>query len=574
MISLDTKPTARSLLLLLLLALLLYLPVLSIPEVRQADEALQGAFIQDVVTGENWWQTRLYGQPVAGFPLYSWLGALTSFLRMPTAFTLRLPTVLSLFGLALCSGLFAWRAQGRYAGYLAASVVLTSAISFRTGIRAQSETVAALLLTLAWFLLYAFGWKAKRWWTAWGCSLLAVFLAQFAVGFKAPVVFYLPLLFLRNGFRTTDRLEAPSHVFPSLCFVILTIAWLLSVPGQPYLPWSSISSSFFAKSGGHSYLRHLVTMFPFAVCYLFPWTFFAWGPFCLALRQFEQNGPLCHYLRVIVISNFILFWLLPKGSPLHLLPVFGPMAVLVGIHSEIIIRRYRNFWRLLLRLFGLLGLAGSLFGLLVALALARGVLRSDILQDGRPGAAAFFCLGALPAALILSLWLLLKRNLSYRSAFLLAIAACQMPILSLSVFLGLHSSVRRENGLLLARNCPKNATVCLEWMDNISAGKLLVETFYMQAHILASKDPNAELSKSAETEHYLLSTRTPVLPEYQLSVAGQGIPLGERASWQFSSWNRKRPFLEIQRRKKSPAPDAPTLQLFKANRKPEGTTSP
>ena len=569
MISLDTKPTTRSLVLLILIAALLYLPVIGLPEVRQADEALQGAFIQDVVAGGNWWQTHLYGQPVAAFPLYSWVGAICSGLRMPTPFTLRLPTVLALIGLALCSGLFASRSQSRYAGYFAAMVVLTCAISFRTGIRAQCETIAAFLLACGWYLLYFFGWHRNQWWMGWGSALAAVFLAQLAIGFKAPVIFYLPLLFLQNGFRTTDRLESPPHVFGAFLFCLLTVIWLLAVPEQPYFPWSTITWPIFVANGNHSYLRHLVTMLPFAACYLFPWTLFAWGPFCLALRQFERNGKFCHYLRVIVLSNFLFFWLLPGGSPLHLLPVLGPMAILIGTHAEIIIRRYRSFWSKLLRMFSLIALVASLFGMLLALAFYKGLLSCEPLRLGE----LCFCLGAIGVAFLISVWqLLLDRRSTYRRAFLLSIASCQMLSLVAIVFCGHHSSIRRENGHILAENCPKNSTVYLETPDSISAGKLLVETFYLRTHIVACKDPNKVFETLPQGEHYLLSTRLPVLSDYYLVEASPKVTLGERADSPFSPWSTHKPFLTI-RRKAIPSPsDAPYLQLFRVKKKP--TESP
>ncbi len=561
MISLDTKPTTRSLVLLILLAALLYLPVIGLPEVRQTDEALQGAFIQDVVSGGSWWQTHLYGQPVPAFPLYSWMGAICSGLRMPTAFTLRLPTVLALFGLALCSGLVASRSQGRYAGYFAAMVVLTSAISFRTGIRAQSETVAALLLSCGWYLLFFLGWHQKRWWAAWGLALTAVFFAQFAIGFKAPVIFYLPLLFLRNGFRMTDRLESPPHVFSAFVFCSLTVVWLLAVPGQPYFPWSAITGA----SGNPSYWRHLVTMLPFAVCYLFPWTLFAWGPFCLALRQFEQDTKLCNYLRVIVLSNFLFFWLLPGGSPLHLLPVFGPMAVLVGTHAEIIIRRYREFWRLVLRVFNIVAFAGSLCGMLFALGFWKGLLACEDLRTGE----LFFCLGALGVAFLFSVWqLFLERKSTYRSAFLRSVASCQMLSLAVVVFWGHHTAIRSGNGRILAENCPRNSTVYLEKLDNVSAGKLLVETFYLRTHIIACKDPNNVFGELPQGEHYLLSSRLPVLSDYYLVEASPKVTLGERAENPLSPWSGHAPFLQMQRTAMPLPQDAPYLQLFKVTKKP------
>ena len=151
MIYINRKPSWRSIALLASLSLVMFLSGICVHELRLSDEGLTAAFTQDFIFGGNFFKTRIYGQPVPGFPLYSWCAALCSFGRMPTEFTLRLPTLLALFALALSSGLFARRIQSDFAGIIAASVVLMSMISVRVGVFAHNDTIVAALLASAWY---------------------------------------------------------------------------------------------------------------------------------------------------------------------------------------------------------------------------------------------------------------------------------------------------------------------------------------------------------------------------------------------------------------------------------------
>ena len=356
MIIINTKPTWRSVALLATLSLLAFLAGLCVYEVRLSDEALIAAFAEELSQHGRVFRTVVFGREVPGFPLYSWFVSLCSLFSAPGNFSLRLPAVASILLLALLSGLFARRIQSSFAGIIAASMVLTSVFSFRVGIRAHNDIMVAALLAGAWYFVYSFGWRRQMWWLGWGVAVSLVFLASFGAGAKALIIFYLPFFFMGRRLRSAEAIQSKQHLVCCAFLVAAIVFWLAMTPGQPFMPWSSMA---FVQPG-ENYLVHLSLMLPKTLLYMLPWTFIAWSPFCLALTQFEADSRACRFLRAIVLTNFFMFWLMPGGSPLHLLPVFGPMAGLVGVYSEIVFRRYHDFFARLAGMCVVAGFAASI----------------------------------------------------------------------------------------------------------------------------------------------------------------------------------------------------------------------
>ena len=368
MLFVDTKPSLKSILLLLSLSIVAFMVNITLPQLRRSDEALNAAYAQDMAGGNFLEETRLYGENVSGYPLYPWLVKLCSGGGLPNTLTMRLPALLSLFLLALISGIFAWRLQSSFAGIITANVVLLSIVGQKIGILANVDIVASLLISSAWYLLYIYGWSKRQWWIAWPFALSLVLICTFGWGIKAFIVFYLPMFFLWNRLDGFETLQSPQHIVSAIATFALLIARGYAFPATPLLPWKALAFVDPPETLSE-YLLHLFSILPKTAFYLLPWTLLSWAPFCLAMRQFEIHRTACHFLRVIVSSTFVLFWLMPGGSPLHLLPALGPFAVLIGVHSEILLRRHRDFYAWLLRFcawvcFGL-SLSGALFWLIL-----------------------------------------------------------------------------------------------------------------------------------------------------------------------------------------------------------------
>lgn len=537
MLYIERQPSSRSIIFLIVLAPVLYLASLTMLEVRSGDEALYAAMAKDMVATGNFLKTHLYGRPIDAFPLYTWLTVFCSGFQSPTTFTLRLPAVLALWALAAICGLFARRLQGPFAGTVAAAMILTCIVSFRVGSRAQSEILNTLLLNAAWFAWFYWGQERKRWYLGWGVAMACLFLAVLAVGAKAVFFFYFPMLFMRRSLNLPHHLQSPAHICMVSLFALAVMAWVFITPNQPFLTWNTTIAAAVAEptAGYFSRLLH----FPWkCLLYLCPWAVFIWSPFCLALRQFEQNNTACRYLRTIIFCHALLFWLLPHTSPLDLLPVFGALAVLVGIHFEIVIRRYQHIFIRVIKIAAWIVTTVS-----VAAAAAWIGVSNDlfIIEGFSPKLAALF--GALlivNAALLHAQVTRQETKRTFRSSLLWCV--CGFRVLSICLVLTLSTWAnedRRLTALALAGHAPAEsvplptdsassmalpaeppATITFASMsDEVDVIYLhssprelfLVETFYLGKRVRLIENPAQELPADAKTV-VVLAAREPAVP--------------------------------------------------------------
>ena len=543
----DRKPSWKSILLLLLLVPPMYLLIMGVTQVRLTDEALVGAFVQDFISSKQFAVTRIYGQTVPGFPLYSWFVSLCSGFGMPNAFLLRLPALISLVVLAVVSGLFARRHHSGFAGVVAASVVLTSVVSFKIGTLAHVEIVGGLLLSCAWYSLFVLGFERRKWAAAWIVSLFLVFVATFGIGAKAIIIFYFPLFFTGRKIDCAQKMQTPQHVVTAGIFVLLLGACKIWVPTQPFLPWNAQTILPASETLG-GYMGHICTMFPKIAYYLFPWTFVAWAPFCIAMRQFEHDNKMCHFMRTIVFSNLLMFWLLPGGSPLHLIPVFGPLAVLIGVHAEVVFRRHQRIFGVLLRLAAWIVLAMAIAGLLFWLGTLRPLrlfVFEDVSGESFPAWLKGLCI-LLNAVVILCIGHLLFigwNRRSLRSCLLWCIFAARMTCLgtwqlpavawdgnSRKVHgcklaeVQMDGGSARSIGELLKQDGVEQINLYLP--SNKDIPKTLVETFYLRAGLKVVRDVPADIPEDKTA--YLLSPFQPAHPALEWETVSPVVNLNAR----------------------------------------------
>ncbi|MBR6371613.1 MAG: hypothetical protein IKS20_00380, partial [Victivallales bacterium] len=518
MLFVDTKPSWKSIALLVTLSLLAFMVNITLPQLRRSDEALNAAYALEMA-GNGFSETALYGVSVPGYPLYPWLVKLCSLGGIPSTFALRLPAFIALAIIAVASGIFALKLQSSFAGIIASCIVMLSVVSFKIGILANVDIVASCLISCAWYFLYIYGWSKRQWGIAWPVALTLVFICTFGWGLKAVLIFYLPMFFLWNRLDGFETLQSSQHIVSAIAALALMVARYFVFPNTPLLPWKALAfvnpPETFAD-----YLRHLVGMLPKTAFYLLPWTLLSWAPFCLALRQFELHRTACHYLRVIVSSTFVLFLLMPGGSPLHLLPVLGPFAVLVGVHSEIVLRRYRDFFAHLLRLVAWFCLIGAALGILFWLAVACNVLRLDFM----PFNATCFALGCSAIALLgvcfailfnggrlsfrtCTLWLIMCCSLLYTSLWRLPNASFQGAARKCAEMLSSKQGPEVEpvSAVTLREAMAKDGSdaLYLAMPQLLDVGTILVENFYLHVKIRYVKDMQTDLPQDCKVAYVL-----------------------------------------------------------------------
>jgi 4-amino-4-deoxy-L-arabinose transferase-like glycosyltransferase len=548
MSSSQTQPNRAGFFLLALIAIALYLPAVFLVELQGGEEAGYAAVAREMIRAGNWLQPRLQGNPANIFPLYSWLIALFSFGSAPTLLSIRLPALLSVWGMAVLAGMTARKSKGDLAGFMAAVVVLTCWASLRIGIRAQGETLHAFLLSLAWFSWYRFGPQEQRWHLAWGSALLFVFLDVLTVGIKGLILFYLPLLLIRNPPKIMRQLQSAPHVLMLAIFAVITLVWIQVVCPQPFLTWNAIAFSrpMLAKNG---FFGHLFAYPAKVFLYLLPWGLMAWAPFCLAMRQFEPTGSRCSFLRTLVFVPFVLFLLWPSISPLQLFPALPPMAVLLGIHFEIVINWYRRFFLSVTRLaYALIALGACLLTMFwMLLFLGNLELRPNLLSHAATSALALaLCLlGALFTWGSIQQFKRVRKTPLWQS-MLLCVLGLRLLMLAGIFIPFLTIGDRKLHGLALAGKAPPGALAsdslssrrssspfAMKGEDAVKTVYLhgnyayLVEVFYLDKEIVRLNAFPGGLPTD-EPVVYLLSHRQPPLPSRHWEPVSPSVDMAQK----------------------------------------------
>ena len=498
--------------------LALYLPFLGLREL-QTQEAFHALVAQEMSAQGGLLQPTVQGVPVAVFPLYPWLVCLASRFSVPSEWATRLPAALAVLLLAALSGRMAARAGGHLAGAVASSVALTSVLLLDAGRQAQTQLVAAALIVAAWFAWYRLGRVHKRWGAAWATGVGFSTLAFLCIGFIAFAYFYFPLVFLRRPLRIWRRVLVPGHLLAVCGAVAIVGLWLRCVPGQTALPWQSFLTSVVPENP-RSYLNHLIH-FPFACAVAFlPWTFLAWPGFCVAFRPVEHTPIFCRFLRTLILPLWLAAWLLPGTSCLDLLALVGPLAVLTGLHLEILLRRHARMLRWVPALICGVALVAGGGGLLLGVLHLTGVIVFSGLET--PLWTAIMVL--LTCGVGLAYWV--QRSGQARPFWvrvLIGMLAAHLVFLALySPHRALYYDRRRDAGAALAAKLPPQVQ-----LFKLYAGHVIGETFYLN-HSVRQIASASELPAVTPVVYVLAGAKPPILETRTWTACSPAVAIRQR----------------------------------------------
>ncbi|NMA43268.1 MAG: hypothetical protein GX946_07785 [Oligosphaeraceae bacterium] len=547
----STKSTTYGrgqLLILCLLALFLYLPSVLLVELYGGEEAGFAAIAREMISSGNFLQPHLQGNPVKVFPLYPWLICIFSFGKAPCLLSIRLPAVLSVWALALICGLTARRSKGDLAGFIAAAVVLCCVACLRIGYRAQTASLQAFFLALAWFSWYRYGPQEQRWHVAWGTALACLFLSIMSAGAGVIPLFYLPLLITRNPPKTLRQLQSAPHIIILAAFALLCFVYIKFICHQPFFPWDAVSFTL-PDNRTVSFFGHPFNFGAKVFVYLLPWSLFAWAPFCLAMRQFEPVGTMCSFFRALVFVPLLLFLFWPGAAALWLLPTLAPMAVLIGIHFEITVNWYRRFFAWTMKLIYALAAAIAIFGAAFwgLLFLGNIELQSAILDEMQRDAVALFLalVCAILAILSIKQYRRAKKTPLWQALPLSCAALRVSLLLSITCVQSWSVGDRKRAGLSLAgRN--RNETQAYTELAGLDPEiplylhgnyAYLTECYYLRRNIIRLMDFPAGLPDK-QRQVYLLSQRQPAVPSRQWEALSPNVDMSQRRKWQWQLPNQ------------------------------------
>ena len=378
-------------------------------EPLSSTESLHALTAVDILSGRGAGRLIAADGNLIDFPLYSLSLAIVGSFTHLTDFSCRLPQLFAILVMTLMSGYVTARSAGHRAGLTAASVVL---VSFGLGFfnPTGNTLLGAMLLSTAWFLWYrssrVWNWN---WIIVWVTALLPISCAVMAIGFKAIIFFYLPLVFLHRPLKARKRLSQYQHLI-AVSIVLILFFWIKSYIFEGKVLMEIMS--------GDSYSMFQFLFIIAAFCC--PWVFVGWPILCMAFQSVEKTPVFNHYIRTILISVLLWSFLFSRSSEnlLFLLPVF---AVGTGVNYNMFLRRYylqvRYVGRALIILTYLSTLWGGITLLLVQFKVGdyAGMHSGSVVRSFAAGCAL---------SLLATLLFLMKKRFMIYSCRLAVISAC------------------------------------------------------------------------------------------------------------------------------------------------------
>jgi 4-amino-4-deoxy-L-arabinose transferase-like glycosyltransferase len=478
---------------------MLLLPQLAMKELTKS-EAIYGMMSRHSLDTGNIFSTVAQGQLIEEGHLFPWLVNFFGLFGV-NEFTVRLPSILGLAIMIFTAAYITYKYGSRQNAIVAGTCMLSTVAAVKMGTRGEENLLSAAFISLAWLVWFQYSRTQKKWLHAWFFSLSLTSLAAFCSGYYTFLIFYLPLFFLR---RPTDVRKRVFHLphFKALGFIILLhfIIYLLAVnitANQDQSVRLGLNMSI------RDYESENFINFPFTALYLLlPWTFFSWPAYCTAFLPMEKDHTLFHFLRTITVSLFITCWLLPGSSPLILLPVLVPLAIMTGLHYQILVRRHHIPIRKLIRFtLGLILAVNigwlSFFGLSLS-----GVVNIQIAPNWiyiNSGIALF--------AILLSIFMLLKgREYPVWLKIICMVILGHWSIITFNSIPFDGKISHKLIGRVLSQNIPPGSTVL-----NYTGEQNFRVMFYTGRNIeLVQNELSEEKEKLPSKVYVIASTRKPV----------------------------------------------------------------
>ena len=332
-------PAGRDLLLLGLVCAVLFGLRLGSSPLPNPDESRYAEIPREMLATGDWVTPRLNG--VNYFekpPLVYWLVAASQKVFGPGEWAARaVPALFALGGVLLTYGA-ARRLHGRNAGLAAGLILATSLLYFALARILLLDMVVSVLMSTALFC-FILGVQepagARRRWLFYAlyASMALATLTKGLIGFLVTGAVMFLWLLVCNQWHRLRPLYLPTG---ALLFLALAAPWhVLAALHNPtwvhryfvYEHWERFTSTAASRPGPWWYFV------PVALLGLFPWTGFLWGALRAALRggwAARKENANAWFLVIWAAFIFLFFSKSHSKLPPYILPVFPPLAVLLG----------------------------------------------------------------------------------------------------------------------------------------------------------------------------------------------------------------------------------------------------
>jgi 4-amino-4-deoxy-L-arabinose transferase-like glycosyltransferase len=361
----------------------------------EPDEGRYSEIPREMLATGDWVTPRLDG--VLYFekpPLQYWAVALSFKIFGQSEFTARIPSKLSIVGMALAAFLFARRRYGPRVGLLSGLIVSTSLLAFAMARITIIDPLLSLALSWAAFAFAAFaesepsGDKRRTQMALYGLHIAcaAAVMSKGLIGIVLPGGAILVWVVVTARYRILPKLFSPG---PLVVFLLLTVPWhvLIAMREKDFLSFYFVHEHFdrFFKS---EHRREGNSLYFVAVLLggLLPWTAFLGhlkeslpGRTLRAWREQATES----FLWIFFLLIFAFFSVSRSKLIPYILPVWPAVAVLLSLGIERSRRAGSRFavgrW-VLGMLFGMLTAGALVYGFAVGYVEKFGILEPAILM--------------------------------------------------------------------------------------------------------------------------------------------------------------------------------------------------
>jgi len=337
-------------------------------------------FVSPRIYGEYW-----YDKP----PMYYWLVVASYKIFGINEFAARFPSAILAVACTLVVYLFGRRLFNERAGMAGALVLATSIEFFYLGKAAVTDMTLLLFLTTS---LLSF--IEKKYYLAYIFAALAT-LTKGPIGLLFPgAIVFLYILVTRN-WSQIKRMKIPSGL---AVYALVALPWYIMMY---HLHGSTFIDTFL---GFHNLTRFTAPEHPEGVLWyyyipvlmlgFFPWTAIMLQSVWSSLTKSRQDFPVLVFLNIWALVIFIFFTISQTKLVSYILPMYPPLAMIVGWHIDRLWaarnKQSSTSWALVLGILAILLTVGMVMGLKAMPVLESGVYLSSAIFVTMAIAVAYF----------------------------------------------------------------------------------------------------------------------------------------------------------------------------------------
>ena len=317
------------------LCLVLFFSHIAFRPLWNQDEGKHAATSKHMVLSGDWITPTLNGEPFFDKPAFhNWLVALAFLGFGFTEFAARLPNATLGLGCVLLTYLAGRRLYGPGAAFLGAAVLASTAEFFLVSGTVVHDMSLAFFVTLGlalWLAGYSSGARERRWFLLSYAAFGGAMLAKGPIGVLLPGAVVFLFLASRRELRFLGRMSLGSGLLIGLA---VAAPWYLAIAlrNPDYARYFLVElhlGSFLSEEVNHPEPLHYYL--PVLLMGFLPWSVFLPAALVRAWQRRNEDADRATWFLLLWAGLYLVFFSAAESKlPTYILPIFPPLALLVG----------------------------------------------------------------------------------------------------------------------------------------------------------------------------------------------------------------------------------------------------